>query len=119
MMTVNKVMLWGVTLLAVLFLFFPKYVSFLLASRAAESESTVTSPLVTKTTIAVEGMTCEGCSVALEKEIQDVPGVLSAKVDFKNKQAVVSTETCCPFPKDEILKAIKDAGFSGAVVDNK
>ncbi len=117
MMTVNKVMLWAVTLLSVLFLFFPKYVSFFLASRETESESTATSPLVTKITIAIEGMTCESCSVALEKTIKGVPGVLGAKVDYNNKQAVVSTESCCPFPKDEILKAIQDAGFSGSVVE--
>jgi len=119
MMTMNKVMLWAVTLLAVVFLFFPKYVSFFLASREAESEATATNPLVTKTTIAIEGMTCEGCSVALEKAIKGVPGVLSAKVDYNNKQAVVSTEACCPFPKDAILKAVEDAGFSGAVVETK
>lgn len=115
MMTVNKVMLWGVTLLAVLFLFFPKYVSFFLESRKAESESTATSPLITKTTIAIEGMTCEGCSVALERAIKGVSGVLSAKVDYKNKQVVVSTEACCPFPKDEILKAVENAGYKAKV----
>ncbi len=119
MMTVNKVMLWAVTLLAILFLFFPQYVSFFLASQEAESETTATNPLVTKTTVGIEGMTCEACSVALEKAIKRVPGVLSAKVDYQNKQAVVSTEACCPFPKDEILKAIEDAGFSGSVVDTK
>jgi copper chaperone CopZ len=117
MMTMNKVMLWAVTLLAVLFLFFPKSVSFFLASREAEGETTATSLLVTKTTITIEGMTCEGCSVTLEKAIKGVPEVLSAKVDFKNKQAVVSTEGCCPFPKDAILKVIEDAGFSGSVSD--
>ncbi|MBY0528409.1 MAG: cation transporter [Gemmataceae bacterium] len=116
MMTVNKFMLWAVTLLAVVFLLFPKYVSYFLASREAESGATATNPLVTKTTIAIEGMTCEGCSVALEKAIKGVPGVLTAKVDYGNKQVVVSTEACCQFPKDEILKAIKDAGFSGSVV---
>jgi copper chaperone CopZ len=78
-----------------------------------------TNPLVRKTTIIIEGMTCEGCSVALQKAIKGVPSVLSAKVDYKNKQAVVSTEACCPFPKDEILKAIEDAGYSGSVVDAK
>lgn len=115
MMTVNKVVLWGVTLLAVLFLFFPKYVSFFLASQRAESETTATNPLVTKTTIAIEGMTCEACSVALQEALKSVPGVLTARVDYQNKQAVVSTEACCPFPKDAILKAIEDAGFSGSV----
>lgn len=119
MMTVNKVMLWAVTLLAVLFLFFPKYVSFFLASREAESETTATSPLVTKTIIAIEGMTCEGCSVALEKVITGVQGVLGAKVDFKNGTAVVSTEDCCPFPKDEIVKAIEQAGYKGTFVETK
>lgn len=116
--TFNRVMLWGVTLLAVGFLFFPKYVGFLVASRQAESETT-NADLVRKTTVAIEGMTCEACSVALGKAIRGVPGVLSAKVDYRNKQAVVSTEACCAFPKDEILKAIEDAGYSGSVADTK
>jgi copper chaperone CopZ len=119
MKTVNKVMLWPVTLLALAFLFFPKYVSFFLASREAESEAAATNPLVTKTTIVIEGMSCEGCSVALEQAIKEVPGVLSAKVDYNTRQAVVSTEACCPFPKYEILKAIEDAGFSVAVEQAK
>lgn len=118
LMNFNKVMLWGVTLLAVGFLFFPKYVGFLVASRQAESETT-NADLVRKTTVAIEGMTCEACSVALEKAIRGVPGVLSAKVDYPNKQAVVSTEICCAFPKDKILKAIEDAGYSGSVADAK
>ncbi|MBI5757808.1 MAG: cation transporter [Planctomycetales bacterium] len=119
LMTLNKVMLWGVTLLAVLFLFFPNYVGFFLASQAGESETTTTSRLVSKTTIAIEGMTCEACSVTLQKAIKDVPGVLGAKVDFKKGQAVVSTETGRPFPKDEILHAVTDSGYSGTVVELK
>lgn len=66
LMTFNKVVLWGVTLLAVGFLFFPKYVGILVASRQAESETT-NADLVRKTTVAIEGMTCEACSVALKK----------------------------------------------------
>lgn len=119
MMAMNKVMLWAVTLLAVLFLFFPKYVSFFLASNQTESEATTTNQLVRYTTISIEGMTCEGCSVALEKTLNGAPGVLKAKVDYQQKQAVVSTESCCPFPKDAILKAIEDAGFSGSVTKNE
>ena len=114
MMTLNKVMLWGVTLLAVLFLFFPKYVGFFVASRQAESETTH-ADLVRKSTVAIEGMTCEACSVALEKTLKGVPGVLNAKVDYPKKQAVVSTEACFAFPKAEILTAIQDAGYSGTI----
>jgi len=118
-MAFNKVMLWVVTVLAVAFLFFPSYVSFLLASQAGENETTATSPLVSRTTIAIEGMTCEACSVVLQKAIKGVPGVLDAKVDYKNKQAVVSTEACCAFPKDEILQAATGAGYSGTIVKSK
>lgn len=118
MMTLSKVMLWVVTVLAVAFLFFPKYVSFFLSSREVET-TTVDNPLVQRTTIAIEGMTCEACAVALQQAIKAVPGVLSATVDFKTKQAIVSTDTCCPFPKDELLGAIEAAGYSGTVTELK
>jgi copper chaperone CopZ len=115
----NKVMLWVVTVLAVAFLLFPKYVGFFLASEAGENETTATSPLVSRTTIAIEGMTCEACSVALQKAIKGVPGVLGAKVDFKKGQAVVSTEAGRAFPKNEIVKAIEQAGYNGTVIETK
>ncbi len=117
MMTVNKIMLWAVTLLAALFLFFPSYVNVFMASQPADSEITAEHPLVRKTTIVIEGMRCEGCSVALETAIKGVPGVLNAQVDYEKKQAVVSTEACCLFQKDEILQAIENAGFSGSVAE--
>lgn len=119
MITLNKLMLWVVTVLAVAFLFFPKYVGFFLASRDMENNTTINDPLVQRTTIAIEGMTCEACAVALQKAIKGVPGVLSAQVDFKNGKAVVSTGDCCPFPKNEILKAIEGAGFTGSVAEAK
>lgn len=98
---------------------FPKYVGFFVASGAAESQSTATNPLVAKTTVRIDGMTCEACAVALEKTIQEVPGVLSTRVNYQHGEAVVSTEACCAFPKDEILSAIRDAGFVGRVADTK
>jgi copper chaperone CopZ len=113
--TLNQAILWGVTLLAVLFLFFPKYAEFVLANREAANETTAANLLVRKTTIAIDGMSCEGCAAALQKTIKAVPGVLSVKVDYNIEQAMVSTAACCPFPNDEIFKAIEDAGFVGAV----
>jgi copper chaperone CopZ len=115
MMAMNKVMLWAVTVLAVAFLLFPNYVGFLLANRDTASETVAQSPLVTNTTITIDGMTCEGCAVALERRLKDVRGVLNAKVDYSKKQAILSTESCCPFPKDDILKAIEESGFVGHV----
>ena len=55
MMTMNKVMLWGVTVLAVVFLFFPQYITQFLG--AGDNEITAN---MTRTELKVEGMTCEG-----------------------------------------------------------
>jgi len=55
MMAMNKVMLWGVTVLAVVFLFFPQYVTGLLGV----GNDKITADM-TRTVLQVEGMTCEG-----------------------------------------------------------
>jgi hypothetical protein len=54
MMTVNKIMLWVVTVLAVVFLFFPQYVTGLMGSSGEITAS------MQRTVIAIEGMTCPG-----------------------------------------------------------
>ena len=55
MMTMNKVMLWAVTALAVVFLFFPQYVTSLIGTGKQE----ITSDM-TRTVLRIEGMTCFG-----------------------------------------------------------
>lgn len=119
MMAINKVMLWAVTLMAVVFLLFPHSVRFFLAGRGVENNTLTASPFVTTTTIAIDGMTCEGCSIALETSLRGVPGVLNATVDFPRARAMVSTEACCPLFRDAILEAVENAGFSANVVDSK
>jgi copper chaperone CopZ len=115
MMTLNQVVLWGVTVLAGAFLFFPNYMKFVLTGGENGGPAT-NSPLVRTTTFSVEGMTCEGCSVLVEKAIKEVPGVLSVKVDYSRKRAVVSTEACCPAPMGPIVQALEKVGYRGEVV---
>jgi hypothetical protein len=55
MMTMNKVMLWGVTVLAIAFLFFPQYITQFLGSGGDEFTAAMT-----QSELKVEGMTCEG-----------------------------------------------------------
>ena len=55
MMTLNKSMLWVVTAMAVVFLFFPQYVTGLLAPDNGEFTADMN-----RTVLAVEGMTCPG-----------------------------------------------------------
>jgi hypothetical protein len=55
MMSMNKVMLWGVTVLAIVFLFFPSYLTNLLGSGSEKFTADMT-----RTEVRIEGMTCEG-----------------------------------------------------------
>jgi copper chaperone CopZ len=115
-MTLNKVMLWVVTVLAVAFLFFPNYTRFFLTAGGA-GEPAMSNPLIRTTTFSVQGMTCEGCSVLVEQAIQKTPGVLSARVDYERKRAVVTSEACCSDPTEAILAALQGAGYRATVVE--
>jgi copper chaperone CopZ len=116
-MTLNKVMLWGVTVLAVAFLFFPNYLKFFLTGGETKEPAT-NNPLVRTTAFAVEGMTCEGCAALVVKAVKAVPGVLSVKVDYDRKRAAVTSEACCKTPVDAILQALDKVGYRGEVVED-
>lgn len=53
MMAVNKIMLWAVTAMAVVFLFFPQYMTSLLGGGEVTAE-------MEQTLISIDGMTCRG-----------------------------------------------------------
>ncbi len=113
MMTVNKAMLWLVTVMAVAFLLFPGYVGTLLGSNSGDS---VTENM-NRAVIRVEGMTCEGCSALVASAIRTAPGVLAVEVDYEKGEAVVGTEICCPIPNGKLLTALKDAGYDGMIIE--
>lgn len=48
----------------------------------------------------VDGMTCAGCSVGVESALLDVPGVLSAKADWKTGYAWVTIDPSVAKPTD-------------------
>ncbi len=110
MVTLNKAMLWIVTAMAIVFLFFPSYVGALLGN----GDSNPVTEDMNQTVIKVEGMTCEGCSTLVSKAIQTVPGVLAVEVDYGKGQAVVGTEIGRLVPKSDVLTKLKTAGFSGS-----
>lgn len=109
MLALNKVMLWIVTLLAVAFLFFPSYVGVLFGTGydAAVTEN------MKRAVFQIEGMTCEGCATTVAQAIRQVPGVVAVDVSYEKKQAIVGVESGNPIPKEEILAALKKAGYSG------
>ena len=114
MMAVNKVMLWVVAIMAVAFLFFPKYLTSMLAGDGGEFTANMT-----RTTLTVEGMTCEGCVPPAIKAIRETPGVLAVKLDYSTQTATVGTAPDQPVAREAILLSLKEVGFSGKFTDSE
>lgn len=83
----------------------------MLLAAAATSGWTAGSSTVT---LAVEKMDCAVCPITVRKALENVPGVSSARVDFKSKRAVVVFDPAKATPQ-ALTKATADAGFPSAV----
>lgn len=58
----------------------------------------------------IEGMHCTGCSTRLEKVLNNVDGVESAKVSLEEKKADIKYDETQVSEK-ELIEAVEDAGF--------
>ena len=69
---------------------------------------------VQNATLAVSKMTCATCPIAVRKALERVPGVESAKINFKSKLAIVAFDPGKTRP-EALVKATTDAGFPSTV----
>lgn len=109
MMTMNKVMLWGVTVVAIAFLFFPSYAGMLFGT----GNSAAVTENMNQAVFQIDGMTCEGCATTVAQAIRQVPGVVAVEVSYEKKHAVVGVESGAPIRELEILAKLKKAGYTG------
>ena len=79
-----------------------------LASAAALAGGTRTA------TLDVANMDCAVCPITVRKALEKVPGVDTAKVDFKTKRAVVAFDPAKTSP-EVLTNATADAGFPSTV----
>lgn len=68
-------------------------------------------------TIHVEGMTCPLCTMAIKKSLKKLDGVTKVKVRLNTKKATVHFDKSVT--KEALLKAIKDTGYSGKIIQIK
>lgn len=61
-------------------------------------------------TLGIAGMHCAGCAARLEKVLNALPGMASARVDFAAKSATLTL--AAPLPAAELRQAVEGAGFS-------
>ena len=65
-----------------------------------------------ETNLKIEGMHCTGCSTRLEKILNNLEGVETAKVSLEEKKATIKYDET-KINTENIKEAIEDAGFKG------
>ena len=65
-------------------------------------------------TLDVTKMGCAVCPITVRKALGNVPGVETAKIDFKTKRAVVAFDLAKTSP-EALTRATADAGFPSSV----
>lgn len=65
-----------------------------------------------ETNLKIEGMHCAGCSTRLEKVLNNLEGVETAKVSLGEKKATIKYDET-KINIENIKEAIEDAGFKG------
>lgn len=65
------------------------------------------------TTLALSGMTCDGCARTIERVLSRVPGVTSANVDFDLGVAIVNGSAA----PSELIAAVEAAGYGASVAE--
>lgn len=104
-----RAILWIATSVAVGAAVFPY-----LAGAGAGRDDHAAAPAVRSVVLDIGGMTCEACATHIRRSLEEVPGVLSAPVDYARRQALV-TLTVSGTPNAVLLEAVERAGYSASV----
>lgn len=65
-----------------------------------------------ETNLKIEGMHCTGCSTRLEKILNNLEGVETAKVSLEEKKATIKYDET-KISLENIKESIENAGFKG------
>lgn len=68
-----------------------------------------------KTTLTVEGMTCDGCRSSVTRALSSVPGVSNVEVSLEARRA--SVEHDARVTPESLAQAVRRAGFDAAPTD--
>lgn len=103
----GRTALWASTLAVVVLASFPRWSGLVLAeSKPVTSTAASNEP---RSVLAIEGMTCEGCTTQVQNALLKVAGVKSASVSYERKEAVVVTAP--GVTEASLVKAVEAAGF--------
>lgn len=114
---VNIALMWVIAVFAIAMAAYPSIIA-AFTSYDDGSNVAAAAPGTSILVFKVEGMDCEACAVLIKREVEKVPGVRSASIDFKKKQLVVAIEYSNLDPAP-ILTAVKRVGFIASKEENK
>ena len=114
--SLNRSMLWVVTLIVLAFASFPNYVGFL-SNNTGQPNRLATRDGLDTVVIAIECMTCKASAKTLQTELSAVSGVSAAEVSYERRLALVGVPKGRPAPLEKLLARIKIAGYGGTLVD--
>ena len=105
----TKKFLLLITLFAGVMLAFPYYTQVFYPSTKKEVVYVVASD-INKVEYNIKGMTCTGCEVPIESEVNKLNGIIDVNADYKNGNTIVSFDKTKVTPK-EIEEAIRKTGY--------
>lgn len=80
----------------------------------AEGAPPQASPALSTVTLAVEGMSCASCSVAVRVALEKLDGVRDARVSFEQKRAIVRYVVGQVTPQ-QMVEAVNRLGYRASV----
>ncbi len=101
--------LWIAAVAVTALVFFPSYARLFVDAEIPAKPTRGGFPTET-VILAVSGMTCEACSVSIQRELAQVPGVLRAEVSFSSSVAAVDVDTRSRPEIEALTAAVERAG---------
>lgn len=106
----SKKFLGIVTLLSALLLVFPNYAKIIVPTPVAKEIILVSADEVQFFTWSIKGMTCDGCEIAVENEVNKLPGILAVDAIYAESAVNVKFDKTKTTP-ESIKKAISKTGY--------
>ncbi len=116
---INKISLWIVMVLVLGLIAFPYVVPTGTAASSSRQTSQPRQPVPTKQVVLkVDGMTCNGCVLTVNKSLKKLPGVLNASITLKPPRATVEYDPTKVTP-EQMIRATTDAGYPASVLETE
>lgn len=115
--TIEKLPFWRtkqflgiITAFAIVMTAFPVYANYLIPTSSKNKVSIVVADNVQKIEFKVQGMTCTGCEVHVQHEVEKLKGIIEILVSYEKGNTIVKFDKTKTSVKD-IEKAIKSTGY--------